>query len=351
VELLSCVQFQASVQKDQVCGLRLGVTLKQSGNSQTGKRFGLFPALYATCFVAARNWALCRSNSIRQEASFMKRIFSLFALSALSACVAAAQASASGQAGTSMNPQTSAQASTSNGTSAGSSSGKASTSSPAPAKKAANSVTIADGTKIDVQLVSCLDARRSRVGDPVEAQIEQDVKQGGKVVLKKGTQLGGRVTVSQARVGSRGQSQIGIAFERALLPNGVSIPLHASILALSAPPSIAAGADSETVPSGAMASTPASARASAAPAAATAMNTSNATTSVAAGTTNAAAHSSGGSASSVRLTSNSKGVFGLEGLSLGSAKPAQGSVIASSTKNVRLNSGTEMLLRTSSQAR
>src|SRR5215469_13897432 len=160
----------------------------------------------------------------------MKRIFSLFALGALSACVAAAQTAASGQAGTSMNPnaQASPQANAS-------SSAKAATSSSAPVKKAANSVTIADGTKIEVQLVSWLDARRSRVGAPIEARIEQDVKQGGKVVLQKGTQVGGRVTEARTRAGSQGESRVGISFERALLPDGKSIPFHASIVALSAP--------------------------------------------------------------------------------------------------------------------
>ena len=70
----------------------------------------------------------------------------------------------------------------------------------------------------------------------MQARIEQDVKQGGKVLLKKGTQLGGVVTVAQSR-GSQGQSQVGISFERALLPNGQSIPFHASIVALLAPQS------------------------------------------------------------------------------------------------------------------
>jgi hypothetical protein len=103
-----------------------------------------------------------------------------------------------------------------------------------------------------------------------------------------------------------------------------------------------------------MGATPASARASGAAATGAALNTSNAAASIASGTVNTAVRSSGavgGPTSSGRLSSNSKGVFGLEGLSLGSAKSAaQGSMIVSATKNVRLNSGTEMLLRTSTQA-
>jgi len=262
----------------------------------------------------------------------MKRIFSLVALGALSACTVAAQTTASKPT----NAPTSAQGSST--AASGSTSAKASTSSSANSKKGTSSVTIAEGTKIDATLVSWLDARRSRVGDPVQARIEQDVKQGGKVVLKKGTELGGRVTVAQSR-GSQGQSQVGISFERALLPNGQSIPFHASIVALMAPRSASptgASANNAVASGSAMGATPASASSAAA------MNTSNAVASGAAG----------GATSSGRLSSDSKGVFGLQGLSLGSAKSGTpGSTIVSTTKNVRLNSGTEMLLRASTQAR
>ncbi len=261
----------------------------------------------------------------------MKRIFFLCALGALSASVAAAQTTASGQAAPKASP-----------------SSKASTSAAAPAKKTANAVTIADGTKIDVKLVSWLDAIRSRIGDPVEARIEQDVKQGGKVVLPNGTQLGGRVTASQTRTANR-ESQVGVAFERALLPSGVSIPLHASIVAISAPPVSTAAANDAALPGSAMAATPASARAAASGAT---VSTSNAAVSNATEATNATAHPSSSAVSPVKLSSNSKGVFGFDGLSLGSAKAGTpGSVITSNTKNVRLNSGTEMMLRTSTQAR
>jgi hypothetical protein len=272
----------------------------------------------------------------------MKRIFSLVALGALSACAVAAQTTSSGTT----NAPTGAKGSST--TASGSATAKAPAPSSASSKKGTSSVTIAEGTKIDATLVSWLDARRSRVGDPVQARIEQDVKQGGKVVLKKGTELGGRVTVAQSR-GSQGQSQVGIAFERALLPNGQSIPFHASIIALSAPQSASstgAGANGAVASGSAMAATPASARASGAAATGAAMNTSNAVASTASGTVSPAAPSSG------RLSSDSKGVIGMEGLSLGSTKSgAQGSTIVSTTKNVRLKSGTEMLLRTSTQAR
>ena len=275
----------------------------------------------------------------------MKRFFTLIALGALAACAAAAQATSSGQTGA---------------TASMSKTAKAPTSSSATSKKPSSSMAIADGTKVDATLVSWLDARRSRVGDPVQARIEQDVKQGGKVVLQKGTELAGHVTEARARSGSQGQSEVGISFERALLASGQSVPFHASIVAIAAPPSAAsassAGMSDATAAGIAMATTATQASARNATASGPAMNTSNAVSTPSRGTAKAVVRSSGavgGPTSSGRLSSSSKGVFGLEGVSLGSAKSSatKGSTIVSTTKNVRLNSGTEMLLRTSAQAK
>jgi len=57
----------------------------------------------------------------------------------------------------------------------------------------------------------------------------------------------------------------------------------------------------------------------------------------------------GGVAANGTLASNSRGVFGLKGLTLNSATSgsanAQGSIISSTTQNVKLDSGTQMLLQ------
>lgn len=54
----------------------------------------------------------------------------------------------------------------------------------------------------------------------------------------------------------------------------------------------------------------------------------------------------GGLNTAGQLTSNSRGVFGLNGLNLNSAamNSSQGSIITSAGKNVHLDSGTQMLL-------
>jgi hypothetical protein len=86
------------------------------------------------------------------------------------------------------------------------------------------------------------------------------------------------------------------------------------------------------------------------------MNTASSVSSTAGGSLNAATRSTGavgGLSSTGRLASNSSGVFGLEGLSIDSAASSatQGSMIVSATKNVHLDSGTQLLLLTTAQAK
>jgi len=67
---------------------------------------------------------------------------------------------------------------------------------------------------------------------------------------------------------------------------------------------------------------------------------------VAGATRGATTGATGGLNAAGHLTSNSQGVFGLEGMSLNSAaaNSTQGSLITSSSRNVHLDSGTQLLL-------
>jgi len=80
---------------------------------------------------------------------------------------------------------------------------------------------------------------------------------------------------------------------------------------------------------------------------------------VAGGAVNSAVNAAGATRGAVgglnaagQLTSNSQGVFGLEGLNLSSAasNSTQGSLITSTSKNVHLDSGTQILLVSQAQA-
>ena len=181
--------------------------------------------------------------------------------------VAAAQTTASGQAGASTQSQTTVQTNNSGAQASGNGSAGASSSmsskTPANANAGNSSASISNGTKIDASLATSLDAKRSKVGDEVEARAEQDIKQDGKVVLKKGTRLVGHVTQAQARAKGQSQSQLGILFDHAVLKNGQEMPFNASIQALASSQSAAAastGADDIVASGGGMGAAQGSAR-------------------------------------------------------------------------------------------
>src|SRR5580704_4857813 len=306
----------------------------------------------------------------------MKQIFSLLAIGVLGACTASAQTYTSGQAGASAQSQTSMQTNNSGaqasekGSAAASSS--MSSSMPKSANSENNSASISSGSKIDATLATSLDAKRSKPGDEVEARAAEDIKQDGKVVLKKGTRLVGHVTQAQARAKGQTQSQLGIMFDHAILKNGQEVPFNASIQALAAAQTAAAastGADDIVASGSGMASGQGMARSggglaggvastagtTAGAATGSVMNTASSVPATAGGSLNTVTRSTGavgGLTSTGRLASNSSGVFGMEGLSIDSAASSatQGSMIVSATKNVHLDSGTQLLLLTTAQA-
>ena len=274
----------------------------------------------------------------------MKRAILLLTIGTLSAWTATAQSVASGQAVGS--------AATSSSTSATANGGNA-------------SVNISSDTKIDATLATSLDAKWSRAGDDVEVRTEEDVKEDGKVVLKKGTHLVGHVTRAQVRAGGQTQSQLGIVFDHAVLNDGQEVPFSAAIQAVaSAQPRAASGDDKMAPGAAATAAVQRSGRsaslvggvasnagATVGATSAAVMNTSSSFPLNSGGTLNTVARSSGavgGLTTAGRLASNSSGVFGLEGLSIDSAASTatQESIIVSATKNVHLDSGTQLLLRT-----
>jgi hypothetical protein len=293
----------------------------------------------------------------------MRKLLCTIAVGLLGTWTAAAQTSASAQAGASAQSQTSVQSSKTGTNASGSGAGAESVS----PNDANSSAKIADGSKIDATLVSTLDTNHNKPGDRFEARTTQDVKQDGKVVLKKGTRLVGHVTQAQARAKGQTQSQLGVVFDHAILAKGQEVPFNASIQALAVAQSAAtatAGADDMMASGGAMGGMSGGARSggglvggvasSAGATAGSVMNASSSVPSATGGTLSTVTRSTGavgGLTTAGQLTSNSSGVFGLRGMSLDSATSgaAQGSMIVSSTRNVHLDSGTQMLLKAGGQ--
>jgi hypothetical protein len=280
-----------------------------------------------------------------------------------------AQSSASAQAGAAAQSQTGADVNAQKSGVQASGSGSASAQANGAALSGPNSLALSEGTTMNAALAGSLDVKKNKPGDRIEARTTQDVKQDGKVVLRKGTRLVGHVTEAQARAKDQTQSQLGVAFDHAELRDGEQVPLNASIQALAAAQSTAqaTGDDDLAGSGGGAVSAGGAGVARGGGAVGGALRTTSSTVSSAGsgvgstangavgGTVNAATRSTGavgGLNTRGTLESNSKGVFGMEGLSLNSAASSatQGSLIVSSTRNVHLESGTQMVLQVAGRA-
>ena len=94
-------------------------------------------------------------------------------------------------------------------------------SAPPPANNAqaqtAGAPRIAAGSVIPVQLTKTVDAKKAKTGDEVVAKVTQDMKtQSGDVLVPKDTTVIGHVTEAQARNKEQKESQLAIAFDRAM---------------------------------------------------------------------------------------------------------------------------------------
>lgn len=227
------------------------------------------------------------------------------------------------------------------------------------------SAALASGATLQAELTKPVDAKKAKPGDPVSAKLTQDVKSNGHVVLHKGSKLAGHVTEAQARGKGQAESKLGIVFDKAQLKGGEEASINAVIQAL-APPARAtalAGADE----AGSL-SAPMGGAAPAAGGGGLVGGVTRGATSTLGGATGSVSNVGGGAVGSVNSTLNgaagtaagglnaqgtlmttSRGVIGLQGLTLNSVSTAgaQASVISSATQNVKLESGTQMLLQSS----
>jgi hypothetical protein len=215
---------------------------------------------------------------------------------------------------------------------------------PAP-EQASESTRIAPGSVIPAQLTKSIDAKKVKTGDVVEAKVTQDLKaQNGQLVLAKDTKVLGRITEAQPRTKEQKQSQVGIVFEKAVPPKDVTgIALPMSIQAIVVPSNSAANdtsASSENTgqpvpsPSGGMPASTGGRPSSASPAPSQQSGT--------AGDIGSAHDRS----AQPPITGETRGVVGNANLKLSDAANAtEGSLVSSEKNNVKLESGTLLLLR------
>jgi len=233
-----------------------------------------------------------------------------------------------------------------------------------------------------------VDAKHNKPGDPVTAKTTQDVKQNGQTLLKKGSRLTGHVTQTEARSKENSASSVGLVFDSAVMKNGQKVPMNLSIQALAASANQTSagfandegGIDSMSQAGAGLAGSGSApggsgvvrgAGGAAGGVGGTVRGVSNvaggATSSVGAvggaagnvgqtaggtvGATTRSAGSVGGLNAAGQLASNSSGVFNLQGLNLASAASngTTASVVNSTSRNVHLDSGTQMVLQVVNQ--
>jgi hypothetical protein len=201
-----------------------------------------------------------------------------------------------------------------------------------------NTVQLAPGTIIRVELAKTIDAKKAKVGDEVIAKTMDDFRSDkNEVLAPRGSKVVGHVAEASPHEHDSA-SMLGIVFDKMIMKNGAEIPLKASIQAIGWPQSNTAAANQpggypgSPAPSmGNAGNTPGMpGRGGAAPGAA------NGAPSTPEGT-----DATGGYG---QLTPKDQGVVGMSGVSL-SAGAAQDSLVSSPKHNVKLDSGTQMILR------
>jgi len=207
----------------------------------------------------------------------------------------------------------------------------------------------APGTVIPVELTKSVDAKKAKAGDGVEAKVTQDLKAGsGQVIIPKDTKVVGHVTEAQARTKEQKESQLGLVFDHAVIKGGNEVSLPLSIQAIIGPNALGNGPQgnastssqpSETSPSGGMSSTPGGRTGG--------MGNGSAST--------VSPPSTGGEAPATNqtqqaphepITASTQGVVAIPNLKLSATPDSKtGSLVSSEKNNVKLESGTFMLLR------
>jgi hypothetical protein len=196
-------------------------------------------------------------------------------------------------------------------------------------------------TALLVELTSSLDAKKAKPGDAVEAKLTQDVKSDGKVVLHRGAKLVGHVCEAKARSKEDPESRLGIVFEKAAGKHSEEFAFRAVVMAVapSVEESTGIAGDPTRLSSGStMGGQPFGAGNSVGGPSASAAPSVEAAT-------------PGGGAGGV-LNASSRGAIGLPGVALrpSAVDGVQGTVMVSGDHNVKLESGTQMLLLVSGAA-
>ena len=265
----------------------------------------------------------------------MKNLFKATAFMALMCGVALAQSAS--PSSNSSTPQTQAQPS-------------APQNAPQSGSQAQHPTKIAPGSVIPVQLTKTVDAKKAKTGDEVVAKVTMDMKtQSGDVLVPKDTKVIGHVTEAQKREKDQKQSELGLAFDRAVTKDGNTMQMPMSIQAVIGQQQPNQQSEANT-PAGREQA--AGVPAGAAPTGATGGKSSGTTppapnpSASGAGTGADTGDNQAANGGRPPINAQTQGVIGISNLTLAPASNGtQGSVMTSEKNNVKLESGTMLLLK------
>lgn len=206
---------------------------------------------------------------------------------------------------------------------------------PAPASSGGEVIKIAPGTVLPAELVKSLDSKKVKEGDPVAAKVSVDMLSGGTIVVPRDSKIVGHVTEAKSRGKGESESTLGIIFDRLILKNGTELPFHATLQAVGPPITYRMASPADDNPNANSGSTAGGYGPRGG------MPAPSANPGATRGPEDQPANISGGKP----LPTNATGVVGISGVTLRTTS-ASSSVLASEKKNIKLDSGTQLLLRT-----
>lgn len=211
---------------------------------------------------------------------------------------------------------------------------------------------------IALELAKSLNSRKLKAGDPVVAKTTAELRTANGVVIPRGSKVFGHVTEATSRAKGGDQSTLGLSFDRIVSKQGEELPLKATIQAVGPPPNLGPAAMEMGNPSS-LPSTGLPAPMGGAPApmggapgpmggvnnGGLGLPPTNFPSGQSAPSASAPSSSTQGDGQRpTELTARSHGVVGLRNLQL-----EPNSVLASRGKEVKLESGSQILLRVQKQ--
>jgi hypothetical protein len=190
-------------------------------------------------------------------------------------------------------------------------------------------------------LTKSIDSKSAAIGDEFVLRTLTEVVVDGMVVIPKESKLKGHVAGAIAKSKSEPESLITLSFDGVVTPDGSELPLQAIVAAIAAP---AETLSSDPTYSMMHSNEPKMVGSGARPSGAGEFPATSKTASTAAVAT---AKIKGSPNEKVKLSADSQGAIGYEGMKIDwhLSMPPPLTVFSSKSKNVKLEAGTEMLLR------